>query len=143
MPANIRESPRQQLRSDLAYEGLATAVAEAPPGQLARVRGEEIGHTEIMEQLLRIEVEATRARRWKMRMRLANASTSWTLEDFAFAAQPGVDCTLGTEQAGGACLEDVANVPLIGPPGVGKTMNAAGRIFCSVRNIGPAPKCPE
>ncbi len=83
------ESLYQQLRSHLAYLGLATA-AEHLPGQLEKARQEEIGHTEFIEELLRIEVEATRARRWKMRMKLANFPTSWTLQDFDFAAQPGV-----------------------------------------------------
>ena len=66
-----RESTYQQLRSHLAYLGLA-AAAEALPGQLEKARSDEIGHTEFVEQLLRIEVEATRERRWRMRMKLAN-----------------------------------------------------------------------
>ena len=42
-----RESIYQQLRSHLAYLGLATA-AEALPGQLEKARQEEIGHTEFI-----------------------------------------------------------------------------------------------
>ncbi len=118
-----RESIYQQLRSHLAYLGLA-AAAEALPEQLEKARSGEIGHTEFIEELLRIEVEATKARRWQMRMKLANFSTSWTLEDFDFAAQPGIDRKLITELVGGAYLEDAANVLFIGPPGA--TQDHAG-----------------
>ena len=118
-----QESIDQQLRSHLAYLGLTTA-AEALPGQLEKALKEETSHTEFIEELLRIEVEATQARRWRMRMKLANFPTSWTLGDFDFSAQPGVDRKLISELAGGAYLEDAANVLFIGPPGVGKTMLA-------------------
>ena len=118
-----RQSTYQRLRSHLAYLNLG-AAAEALPEQLEKARNEEIGHTEFIEELLRIEVEATQARRWRMRMKLANFPTSWTLQDFDFAAQPGVDRKLISELVGGAYLEDAANVLFIGPPGVGKTMLA-------------------
>ena len=118
-----RQSIYQQLRSHLAYLGLAAAAA-ALPEQLEKARQDDIGHTEFIEELLRIEVEATKARRWKTRMKFANLPTPWTLEDFGFAAQPGVDPKLINELVGGAYLEDAANVLFIGPPGVGKTMLA-------------------
>ena len=118
-----QESIYQQLRSHLAYLGLTTA-AEALPGQLEKALKEETSHTEFIEELLRIEVEATSARRWRMRMKVANFPASWTLQDFDFSAQPGVDRKLISELAGGAYLEDAANVLFIGPPGVGKTMLA-------------------
>ena len=118
-----RQSIYQQLRSHLAYLKLA-AAAEALPEQLEKARSGEIGHTEFIEELLRIEVEATKARRWQMRMKLANFPTRWTLEDFDFAAQPGIDRKLITELVGGAYLEDAANVLFIGPPGA--TQDHAG-----------------
>ena len=49
-----RQSIYQQLRAHLAYLGLAT-TAEALPGQLEKARSSDIGHTEFVEQLLRIK----------------------------------------------------------------------------------------
>ena len=118
-----RQSIYQQLRSHLAYLKLP-AAAEALPEQLEKARQEDIGHTEFIEELLRIEVEATKARRWKTRMKFANLPTPWTLQDFDFAAQPGVDPKLINELVGGAYLEDAANVLFIGPPGA--TQDHAG-----------------
>jgi DNA replication protein DnaC len=117
------DSIYQQLRSHLAYLNLA-AVAEALPGQLEAARATKMGHTEFLEGLLRIEVEATEQRRWEGRMRFANLPAPWQITDFDFAAQPGVDESLIRELATCSYLEDATNVLLIGPPGVGKTMLA-------------------
>ena len=63
-----RDSVYQQLRGHLAYLKLA-ATAEALPGHLEAARRSDIGHTEFLEGLLRVEVEATETRRWNSRMR--------------------------------------------------------------------------
>jgi len=117
------DSVYQQLRSHLAYLKL-TAAAEALPAELDQARTNKTGHTEFLEALLRIEVQATEQRRWDGRMRFANFPAPWTISDFDFAAQPGVDETLLRELATCAYLDDATNVLFIGPPGVGKTMLA-------------------
>ncbi|MFH2071657.1 MAG: IS21-like element helper ATPase IstB [Actinomycetota bacterium] len=117
------DSIYQQLRSHLTYLNL-TAAAEALPGQLEAARTAKAGHTEFLEALLRIEVEATEQRRWEGRMRFANFPAPWRVDDFDFAAQPSVDQALIRELATCAYLNDAVNVLLIGPPGVGKTMLA-------------------
>ena len=57
-----RDSLYQQLRSHLAYLNLA-AAAEALPGALDHATKTKQNHTEFLERLLHIEVDATEARR--------------------------------------------------------------------------------
>ncbi len=66
-----RDTLYQQLRGHLAYLKLA-AAAEALPAHLEAAHQSQLGHTEFLEQLLRVEVEATEQRRWNSRMRFAN-----------------------------------------------------------------------
>ena len=113
----------QQLRSHLAYLNL-TAAAEALPGQLEDARTTKMGHTEFLEALLGIEVEATEQRRWEGRMRFANFPAPWRIDDFDFTAQPSVDQALVRELGTCGYLDDATNILFIGPPGVGKTMLA-------------------
>ena len=118
-----RDTLYQQLRGHLAYLKLA-AASEALPAHLEEARRQDVGNTEFLEGLLRVEVEATEQRRWNGRMRFANFPTPWQLEDFDFSAQPSIDEKLVRELAAGAYLADATNVLFIGPPGVGKTMLA-------------------
>ena len=55
-----RDSLYQQLRSHLAYLKL-TAAAEALPGELDTAMKTKATHTEFLERLLSIEVDATEA----------------------------------------------------------------------------------
>jgi DNA replication protein DnaC len=66
-----KDSIYQQLRSHLAYLKLQ-AAAEALPAQLEAARATKTGHTEFVEALLAIEVDATERRRHNARMRFAN-----------------------------------------------------------------------
>ena len=118
-----KDSLYQQLRAHLAYLKLS-AAAEALPARLDAARDTNIGHTEFLEQLLAIEVQATEQRRWDTRMRLANFPAPWTINDFDFTAQPSIDEALIRELATARFLDDATHVLFIGPPGVGKTMLA-------------------
>lgn len=118
-----RDTRCQQLRSHLAYLNL-TAAAEALPAALDAATKTKQPHTEFLEALLRVEVDATEARRHASRLRFANLPAPWRLADFDFTAQPSIDEPLIRELATCRYTDDATNVLFIGPPGVGKTMLA-------------------
>ena len=118
-----RDSLYQQLRGHLGYLKL-TAAAEALPGELDTAMKTKATHTEFLERLLSIEVDATEARRHAGRLRFANFPAPWRLDDFDFDAQPSVDPAMMRDLATCRFADDATNVLFIGPPGVGKTMLA-------------------
>ena len=121
-PTQMSEARRySQLRAHLSYLKLNDA-AEALPRVLDQARGEKLSLTAALERLLEIEVEATEARRLAARERFACLPEPWTLNDFDFSAQPGVDEKLIRDLATLRFLDDASNVLFVGPPGVGKTM---------------------
>ena len=113
----------QQLRAHLCYLKLNDA-AEVLPRILDEARAERLTLTAALERLLEIEVTATEARKLASRLRFACLPEPWTLADFDFAAQPGVDEKLIRDLATLRFLDDASNILLVGPPGVGKTMLA-------------------
>jgi DNA replication protein DnaC len=124
-PANGQAAAYQRLRGHLAYLRLA-AAAEALPGVLDAARDEHLPVLDALERLLAIEAEATAVRKLAARLHFAALPAPWTIDDYDFAAQPGADEALIRELATLRFVGEAANVVLIGPPGVGKTMLAVG-----------------
>ena len=118
-------SDYQRLRSHLAFLRMG-AAAEALPRLLEEARTARLSHSELLERLLAVEVEAVDERRRSSLARFASLPSPFTLADFDFSAQPGVDASLIAELGTLRFVEDATNVLFIGPPGVGKTMLAVG-----------------
>ena len=107
----------QRLREHLAYLRLPDAAA-ALPGVLDDARARSLSPVATLERLLAVEVEATEARRLASRTHFACLPAGYTLADFDYTAQPGVDEALIRDLASLRFLDEAANVLFIGPPGV-------------------------
>ncbi len=110
----------QRLREHLAYLKLTTA-AETLGAELDRALEEKLSATQVLETLLESEVEETKARRQRGRLRFARYPVIKTLAEFDFDFQPGLDRKLIAELSTLRFVEERRNVILLGPPGVGKT----------------------
>jgi DNA replication protein DnaC len=115
----------QRLREHLAYLGLQ-AAAEHLSAELDRALREQRSPTQVLERLLELEVEATKTRRQRARLRFARYPVYKTLADFDFDFQPALDRQLVAELSTLRFVEERRNVLLLGPPGTGKTHFATG-----------------
>ena len=107
-PAMSEARRYQQLRAHLSYLKLSQA-AEVLPRILDEARAERLSLTAALERLLDIEVTATEERRLTSRLRFACLPEPWTLADFDFSAQPGVDEKLIRDLATLRFLDDIGN----------------------------------
>jgi DNA replication protein DnaC len=110
----------QRLREHLGYLQMTTA-AEQLSAELDRALKQKLSPTQVLENLLELEVEATRARRQRGRLRFARYPVLKTLADFDFDFQPSLDRAVVAELSTLRFVEEKSNVILLGPPGVGKT----------------------
>jgi DNA replication protein DnaC len=113
----------QQLRGHLHHLKLA-AIADRLAPALEAAEQHKPSYTQFLADLLAHEVDAVEQRRLQGRLRFAKLPARRTLEQFDFDAQPSLDRRLVEDLATLRFLEDKANVLVIGPPGVGKTMLA-------------------
>ena len=110
----------QQLREHLHYLGLRAAADTLAPA-LELAERDKPGYTQFLHDLLATEVAAAEQRRLQGRLRFAKLPARRTIEQFDFAAQPGLDQRMIEDLATLRFVEEKANLLLIGPPGVGKT----------------------
>ena len=97
------------------------AAAEHLSAELDRALKEKQSPTQVLERLLELEVDATRARRQRGRLRFARYPVHRTLADFDFDFQPSLDRAAVAELSTLRFVEEKRNVILLGPPGAGKT----------------------
>lgn len=97
-----------------------TAAAEHLADELDRGLREKASATQVLERLLAIEAEATRALRLRGRLRFARYPVHKTLAEFA-DFQPSVDRKVIAELSTLRFVEERRNVILLGPPAVGKS----------------------
>jgi DNA replication protein DnaC len=121
-PLPAKASAYQRLRGHLAYLGLMTA-SERLPHWLDQ---KDLSVTEMLEQLLGEEVDATERRRMAARLRFAHYPLRKTLAEFDFSFQPSIDRKVVAELSTLRFVEERRNILLLGPPGVGKSHLAIG-----------------
>lgn len=97
----------QQLREHLADLQM-TAAGEPLAPFLDRARTERVSAMQVLEELLGVEVEATRARRQHRRLRFARYPVHKTLAAFDFDVQPGVDRRMVAELSASVCHSELA-----------------------------------
>jgi DNA replication protein DnaC len=113
------------LREHLAYLEMS-AAAEHLGAELDRAQSEKASPTQVLERLLHLQVEDTRARRQRGRLRFARYPVHRTLADFDLDFQPSIGRKVVAELSTLRFVEERRNVSLLGPPGVGKTHLAIG-----------------
>jgi len=108
------------VRSRLEALGLTEAAArlDTRAEQAAKA---DWSYTEFLHRLLEEELAERQRRSLETRTRLARLPRQKTLDNFDFAAQPGVDQRLIRELAALGFVDRGDNVCFLGPPGVGKS----------------------
>src|SRR3954451_5467098 len=109
----------QRLREHLAYLGL-TAAAQQLSAALDEALAEQSSATQVLEQLLELEVRGTKGRRQRGRLRFARYPAYKTLAQFDFDFQPALDRQLVAELSTLRFIEERRNVLLLGPPEWGR-----------------------
>jgi DNA replication protein DnaC len=112
--------PLEGLAADgLTQLGLSVAGARLD-GAAQRAAAEGWSYSHFLGYLLEGELSERRRKRVELNLHFAKFPYLKRLEDFDYAAQPGVDRCLLDELATGRFLGEGRNVILLGPPGVGK-----------------------
>lgn len=114
-----------RIRAHAAKLGLPH-LAEHAEVLLARAEAEQMGYLELLDLVLEEEVAVRDSRRFANALKLSGLPHRKTLTDFDFAFQPDLDARKVKDLATLAFVEAKANLCLLGPPGVGKTMLAVG-----------------
>lgn len=109
-------------RAVTALEQLGLQVAHAQLDQAAQqAAAQSWSYTHFLGYLLDAELQERHRRTVELNLQFAHFPFRKRLDDFDFAAQPGIDRRLIEELATGRFLYEGRNLMFLGPPGVGKT----------------------
>ena len=135
--SNVKQNPEllfeEKANAALASLGLSVA-AEHLDTLCQQAAAQDWSYTRLVAALLSGEVEARHKRTVELNLKFAKFPLIKRLEDFDFAAQPGLDRRLLDELATGRYLSEGRNLIFLGPPGVGKTHLALslGYLACTM-----------
>lgn len=120
-------STTDESRAAEGLEQLGLAVARGHLDAAAqRAAAEGWSYTHFLGYLLDGELADRRRKRAELNLKFARFPAVKRLDQFDFAAQPGLDRRLVDELATSRFVAEGRNVVLLGPPGVGKTHLAIG-----------------
>lgn len=108
-------------------------LAESAEQLVQRAERDQMGYLEFLDVALEEEVGLREARRFRNALKLSGLPHRKGLDEFDFAFQPELDARKVKDLATLAFVEQRANVCLLGPPGVGKTMLAVGLSIAACR----------
>lgn len=103
-----------------------THLTEASEELVERAEKAEMGYREFLDLALEEEIGVREGRRFRNALKLSGLPHHKGLDEFDFAFQRELDHRKVKDLAALAFVEQKANVCLLGPPGVGKTMLAVG-----------------
>lgn len=121
----MSELTTTRIRTHAERLHLANLAQEAE-GIVERAEKSEMGYLEFLDLVLEEEVGVKEGRRFQNALKLSGLPHRKGLDAFDFTFQPKLDARKVKDLATLAFVEAKANVCLLGPPGVGKTMLAVG-----------------
>lgn len=111
-----------------------SGILESLDVRLEQARSSNLGYLEFLELVIQDEIERREARNLEQRLKRAAFEEPKAMEEFEFAALPGINVAAVKDLATCLFVAKKEHVILYGPPGVGKThlAQALGNQACRI-----------